>query len=87
MVLNTMLMSLLVAIYAMAGIQHLLVFARNSRAIEHVWFGIACVAAAGAALAMSSVYRDAVSPDAVMLLEVPRFLAAGWLVAATWLGL
>ena len=57
MVLNTMLMSLLVAIFGMAGIQHLLVFARKSSAIDHAWFGIACVAAAAAALAMSPVYR------------------------------
>jgi len=87
MVLNTMLMSLLVAIFGMAGIQHLLVFARKSSAIDHAWFGIACVAAAAAALAMSPVYRAAVAPDAVMLLEVPRLLTAAWLVAATWFGL
>jgi len=86
MVLNTMLMSLLVAVFAMAGVQHLLVFARNSSAIDHFWFGAACLAAAGAALAQSSIYRDAVSPDAFMLNDLPRLLTAAWLVTATWFG-
>lgn len=86
MVPNTMVMSLLVAVFAMAGVQHLLVFARNAGAIDHAWLGAACLAAAGTVFALSPVYGDAVSPAAFMAHGLPRLLVAAWLVAATWFG-
>ena len=84
LLLNATLMALLVAAFAMAGVQHLLVVARKSRAIDNLWFGAACLAAAGAALAQSPVYRDVVAPDPFLVDDVPRILAATWLAAATW---
>jgi len=83
---NTMLMSLLVAAFAMAGVQQLLVFARNAGAIDHAWFAAACLAAAGAVFAQSPVYTDAVAPATFMAHGLPRLLIAAWLVALTWFG-
>lgn len=86
MLLDTLLMSLLAAVFATAGVQHLLVVARNAGAIDHFWFGAVCVAAAGAALVQGPVYRDAAANDGFMAHDVPRLLTAAWLMTAIWFG-
>ena len=81
---NTVLMSMLVAIFAMAAIQHLLVFLRNRVGVEHFWFGATSLAAAGTAAVYCPVFRD-ISPT-TMATHLPSLLAASWLVTATWFG-
>ena len=83
---NTMLMFMLAAIFAMAGIQHLLVFVRNRRAFGQLWFGAASLAAAGSAAAQGVALHG--SPAAVSILGqyLPVAFGMAWIVAATWFG-
>ena len=80
-----MLMSMLVAIFAMAAIKHLLIFLRNRAAVEHFWFSATSLAAAGAAAVCHAASRG-ISATTFMAHDLPTLLAATWLVTATWFG-
>ena len=82
---NTMLVSMLAAVFAMAGTQHLLVFLRNRAAVEHGWFSAAALAAAATAAVCWPVTRE-LPPTTSMAHHLPSVLAAIWLVTATWFG-
>ena len=82
---NTMLMSMLVAVFAMAGTQHLLVFLRNRAAVEHGWFSATALAAAATA-AVGWPFSRELPPTTSMAHHLPSLLAATWLVTATWFG-
>lgn len=79
---DAFLMSLLVGVFVMVGLQYVLIFARNSDAIEHFWFGAAALAAAGSAVAYSPVFGEPAS--GAFLAHLPRLFAAAWLVTSTW---
>ncbi|MFL6591341.1 MAG: sensor histidine kinase [Luteimonas sp.] len=83
MVQSTILMPMLVAVFLMAGAQYLLIFARNSDAIEHFWFGTASLAAAGASMGYCAIYPQSAS-DSFLSHDLPRLFAAVWLVTCTW---
>jgi signal transduction histidine kinase len=82
---NTMLMSMLAAVFAMAGTQHLLVFLRNRAAVEHGWFSATALAAAATAAVGWPVSRE-LSPTTSMSHHLPSLFAAAWLITATWFG-
>jgi len=82
MVHSTILMPMLVAVFLMAGVQYLLIFARNSAAAEHFWLGASSIAAAGAALAYCAVSGKA--SDTFLADDLSRLAAAVWLVTSTW---
>src|SRR4249919_2145733 len=83
MAFNPILMSMLVAVFVMVVVQYLLIFARNSGAVEHFWFGVAALAAAGSAIAYSPVFGEVVS-DAFVAHHLPKVFAAAWLATSTW---
>jgi signal transduction histidine kinase len=83
MVHSTILMPMLAAVFLMAGAQHLLIFARNSAAVEHFWLGAAAMAAACAALAYCAMSGNAAS-DTFLAADLPKLAAAVWLVTSTW---
>lgn len=83
MLQSTILMPMLAAVFLMTGVQFLLIFARNSDAVEHFWFGAASVAAAGAASAYCAVYVEAI-PDRFLSHDLPKLFAAAWFVTCTW---
>ena len=80
---NPILMSMLVAVFVMVGVQYLLIFARNSGAVEHFWFGVAALAAAGSAIAYCPVFGEAVSA-AFVAHHMPEIFAYAWLATSTW---
>jgi len=80
---NPILMSMLVAVFVMVGVQYLLIFARNSGAVEHFWFGVASLAAAGSAIAYCPVFGEAVSA-AFVAHHMPEIFAYAWLATSTW---
>ena len=84
MTVGIVLLLMLVAIFAMAGIHHLLVWMRNKLAREHLWFGLASLAAAGAVVAYCAVYRGATAPDILAAQRVSVSFSIAWLVATTW---
>lgn len=76
------LLPVVVAVFAMAGIRHVLIWMRNTVAREHFWFGVTCLlAAGGAAVRHLPWLADSATPEA-RYLRVS--IAAGWIVAATW---
>ena len=80
---NPILMSMLVAVFVMVGVQYLLIFARNSGAVEHFWFGVAALAAAGSAIAYCPVFGESVSA-AFVAHHMPEIFAYAWLATSTW---
>jgi len=84
MVSDTMLMPMLVAAFIVAAMQYLLIFARNSGAVEHFWLGTACLAAAGSALAYCPNFDAAAASDPFVAHDLPKLLAAAWLVTSAW---
>ena len=80
---NPILMSMLVAVFVMVGVQYLLIFARNSGAVEHFWFGVAALAAAGSAMAHCPVFGESVSA-AFVAHHMPEIFAYAWLATSTW---
>ena len=82
MVHSTILMPMLAAVFLMAGAQYLLIFARNSAAVEHFWLGASSIAAAGAALAYGAFAGGPSHP--LWAEDLSRLAAAVWLVTSTW---
>lgn len=83
MAFNPIVMSMLVAVFVMVGVQYLLIFARKSGAVEHFWFGVAALVAAGSTLAYSPVFGEAASA-AFVAHHLPKVFAAAWLATSTW---
>ena len=83
MVHSTILMPMLAAVFLMAGTQYLLIFARNSAAVEHFWLGASSIAAAGASLAYCAGSGKLAS-DSFLADDLPKLAAAVWLVTSTW---
>jgi signal transduction histidine kinase len=77
-----LLMSMLAGVFVMVGLQYVAIFARNSDAAEHFWFGAAALAAAGSAIAYSPVFGEAIS--GAFVAHLPRLFSATWLVTSTW---
>ncbi len=80
---NTMLMSMLAAIFAMAAIQHLLVFLRNRTAVEYFWSSGMLFAAAGAAAVCCPGARG-IFAATWLAQDLSTLVAATWLITATW---
>lgn len=79
---NMILLPVAVAVFAMAGIRHVLVWMRNTVAREHFWFGATCLLSAGGAAARYLPWlADSATPGARYLRVA---IAAGWIAAATW---
>lgn len=80
---DTIVLLMLVAVFAMAGVHHLLIWIRHAAAREHLWFGVASLAAAGAAgtHCMAVDGRPGSGPVTAQLLST--LFVMGWLVAAT----
>ena len=75
------LLFVLVAVFAMAGIAHLLVWMRNTVAREHLWFGLGSLAAAGAVGSYGFLPGDA---TIAIARHFSIFFCIAWLVAMTW---
>ncbi|MFC5578077.1 sensor histidine kinase [Lysobacter niabensis] len=82
MTANIVLLPVLAAVFAMAGIHHVLVWVRNSEAREHLWFGATSLLTAAAVAIHGVPWAAGSAPAVVQHLHV--FLAVGWLIAATW---
>ncbi len=81
---NTLLMSMLAAVFATAGIQHLLVFARDRRTAGHLWFGAASLAAAGSAALHGIEMHGSTAPSSILGRHIATFFALAWIIAVTW---
>jgi signal transduction histidine kinase len=78
-----MLMSMLAAIFAMAAIQHLLVFLRNRTAVEYCWSSAMLLAAAGAAAVCGPGARG-IFAATLLAQDLSISIASAWLITATW---
>lgn len=81
---NTVLMFMLAGIFAMAGVQHLLVFVRDRRATRHLWFGAAALAAMGSAALHGIELHGSTPSSSILARDLPAFFALAWIGAATW---
>jgi signal transduction histidine kinase len=78
------LLPMLVAVFAMAGVHHVLIWMRNTVAREHLWFGVASLLAAGSC-AIDWLPPLGASASWILAAQHVRvFLAAGWFAAVTW---
>lgn len=82
MTADAILLPVFVAVFAMAGIWHVLIWIRNTVAREHFWFGVTSLLAASAA-AVEWVPGTGAWMDFAAR-GLPVVLAASWLIAATW---
>lgn len=81
------LLSILAGIFGLASIHHLMIWARNRIAREHLWFGLASVAATGAMATSLAIDEEASRFSIVAAPDVSASLSWAWLIATTWFSL
>lgn len=77
------LLFMLVAVIALAGVLHLLVWESDAVPRHRLWFGLGCLAAAGA-IAVYCVYPYMSDPALAVARKFSAFFYVSWLVAMTW---
>jgi signal transduction histidine kinase len=75
---------MLIAIFVMAGVQHLLIWVRDSLARHHFWLAVAAFSAAGAAAAQCGASEGVFNFDAVLAQRALMISAGAWLIATAW---
>lgn len=81
---GVVLLVMLIAVFVMAGIQHLLIWARDPAARQHFWLAVAAFSAAGAAAAQCDASEGIFNFGAVEAQRALMISSGAWLIGTTW---
>lgn len=84
---GTAMLLMLVGVFALASAHHLMIWGRNKVAREHLWFGLASVAATGAMATALAMDEEASRFSIFAERNVSASFSWAWLIATTWFSL